>query len=191
MGATAEAALRIGIIGWDSNAISLAEGWVGEHRLIVGMPDPDGLCGRAVEQALPRAMLLEVEDASGADLVVLTVPATAVARTAIQMGDLEGRILVDCSWGPEDPHLGEQSGAEALQLLMPNARVVRAVPYEAWTLTNGVHLCGDEDEAVDRVSELFESAGWQVSRIGVLRRARSLKRVHATRHEDGPLHVVS
>ena len=187
-----EVVLRIGIIGWEDEAVSLAQGWVGHHRLIVGTPDPEGRRGEQLASLLGRALVLEVEDASGADVVVLCVSNSDLARTALQMGDLEGRILVDCTWGPPDPHLGEQSTAEALQVLMPNARVVRAMPEAGtWSEKGSAMLCGDEADAVAKVAELLQDAGWAPVQLGVLRLARKLGRVNVGRHDGERLHIVS
>jgi predicted dinucleotide-binding enzyme len=122
---------------------------------------------------------MDIEDAAGADVVILAVSTAEMTRHALNMGDLEGRVLIDCTWGPTDPHLGEMSGAEALQRLMPNARIVRAVPWTAWDDAKGVNLCADESQAMDAAADVFESMQLTVSRIGELRRARSLDRVHA------------
>jgi len=183
--------VRIGVIGWEDEALSLARSWSQDHHIIFGLADPHSLRAAELEEALPKALVLDIEDASGADLLVLAVPAAHLVRTALMMGDLEGRILVDCSWGPEDPHLGKVSAAEALQQLMPNARVVRGIPFSDWSEPKGLHLCGDEQEAVDLVADLFLSVGWQVSRPGGLRRTRSLRKVHASPLTAGPVHRVS
>jgi 8-hydroxy-5-deazaflavin:NADPH oxidoreductase len=127
--------------------------------------------------------------ATGADLIVLAVPSTAIAGIADELyGVVEGTIVVD----PTNPLLPDLSGllpaeasvAEEIPALMPGAIVVKAfntVLSKRITdpVVDGVRLdglyAGDDDAAKATVRELIALAGFRPIDAGPLTFARTLE----------------
>jgi predicted dinucleotide-binding enzyme len=134
-----------------------------------------------------------VEAIAGADIVFLAVPGSAALEVARSLGDLGGKIVVDCNnpltWqeGPVWAPPPEGSLAQAIQKAAPNARVVKgfnvfgAEFHENPKLAGGaavdVFLAADDAEAKRRVAALGERAGFHVVDAGPLRNAGVLENV--------------
>jgi len=129
------------------------------------------------------------EDLSGADVIVLAVPAEAVADWAGTAGArLDGKVVVD-STNPltgdfSDLFTAGTSVAETLQAAAPRAKVVKAFnTFFASLLTapeqDGApleaYLAGDDAAARQTVADLARSLGFTPRDAGRLRMARSLE----------------
>jgi NADPH-dependent F420 reductase len=139
-----------------------------------------GASGNGVVAARPQARSGEAtvprgasnEEAASQELVVVATPWDAAVVTAAPLaGRLEGKVVVSVAnalvrrGGEFEPLVGSRgSVAVALQAALPGAAVVAAghhlpapllerleEPVEA-----DVVVCGDRDDAVQRVAELFE-----------------------------------
>jgi predicted dinucleotide-binding enzyme len=104
-----------------------------------------------------------VETAAAGDVVVLALPARAVADVVAEAGSLEGKVLIDAtnnvSGGP---------GGLEIAALMPGARYVKALNTVFSTFMHDTRLerpaslvlCGDDEEAKRVVSGLVEELGF-------------------------------
>jgi predicted dinucleotide-binding enzyme len=127
-----------------------------------------------------------VEQASGADIVVLAVPWGRVAE-AVRGLKWKGQVVVDAT-NDFDP-------SELVAGLVPGARVVKAAntlaaavlgsdPHEAGG-TRVIFLSGDDADAKSEMIALFQDAGFSAIDLGDLATGGKMQQVH------GPLAGVN
>lgn len=139
--------------------------------------------GKAETSSIPEA-------AKWADVIFLAVPANAAIEAARSMGDISGKVLVDCNnplkWedGPVHAPPPEGSLAAALAKAFPAARVVKGFStfgaefHLDPKLGNGsidVQLAGDDAQAKELVSSIATRAGFTPIDVGPLRNAAHLE----------------
>jgi predicted dinucleotide-binding enzyme len=126
------------------------------------------------------------EAISGADLVILAVPASALGEVAREIGNsAAGKVVVDVSNRPTpDPAGASTSLAEELQAQLPKSRVVKAFNTAfAWRQANpsvsGIAVDGfvaaDDAAAKQTVLDVVESIGFRPVDAGSLAAARTLE----------------
>jgi NADPH-dependent F420 reductase len=128
--------------------------------------------------------------AAAADVVMLAVPGKAAVEAAAALGDLAGKVVVDCtnpvawSGGPVWAPPAEGSNAAALATVLPGARVVKAFNtfgaefHADPTLPGGpvdVQIAGDDADARRTVSAIAERLGFTPIDVGPLRNAALLE----------------
>jgi 8-hydroxy-5-deazaflavin:NADPH oxidoreductase len=145
---------------------------------IIGAGRIGGNAGRLFEQAGHEVFLgsreTVAEAAAFSDVVMLSVPWTAVDDVVATTGSLAGKIVIDTTnpYGPGGVQdLGGRSAGRFNAERMPGARIVRAFN----TLTSGfqgeaagrngdervaLFLSGDDEEAKALVSGLIEEIGF-------------------------------
>ena len=124
--------MRIAVIGTGKMGSALGAQLVrAGHEVRVGSRDAERGWRRALE--IHAAFGGGYRDAvEGSDAVLLAVPWAAAWETLIVLGDLDGRILIDVTnpflagSSKEQIQFPGSSGAEQLQALAPDARVVKA-----------------------------------------------------------------
>jgi 8-hydroxy-5-deazaflavin:NADPH oxidoreductase len=121
-----------------------------------------------------------------ADLVILAVPATALATVAQDIGaSAAGKVVVDVSNRPTpDPSGATTSIAEELQARLPDSTVVKAFntafasrqaePYLSGIAADGF-VAGDDAAAKQTVLDVVESIGFRPVDAGSLAVARTLE----------------
>ncbi len=187
--------MRLAIIGTGNVGAALGSRWAasGRHQVTFGTRNP------ASEKA--RALI----DRSGGEARVASPPAAAVAAQTVvlatpwgvtrevldALGELDGKILVDCTNPLSEDLSGltleaDTSAAEQVARWAPEARVVKAfnttgaanmadADYGAARLM--MPLCGDDDAAKAEVAALAEELGFEPVDAGPLRRARQLEQL--------------
>ncbi len=166
---------KIAIIGKGNVGSALAEGLrKAGHEIRFGSTDPKEPVGAA---------------AAWGDVVILAVPWTAHGSIAKAAGKaFEGKTVVDVSniLSPSyDLAIGfTTSGAEELQKLVPQARVVKAFnTVFAETMKTGhmhgepltIFVAGEDQGAKDTVRKLAEDIGFDSVDAGPLKSARYLE----------------
>lgn len=160
------------------------------HDVLVGSRDP--------ERAREKAEAIHAcfggsygAAAAGAEAVILAVPWQAVPQTLDVLGDLAGTILIDVTnpfkeGGADEQHeYAGSSGAELIQEMEPQARVVKAwnhvysailrrPPDFGGTIAT-VFVAGDDSEAKEVVMGLISDIGWEPADAGPLSSARYLE----------------
>lgn len=170
-------------------AIRLAEAG---HEVVLG-EGRDG--SSSVSQALTRSSKLvaaPLEAAvAGAEVVFLATPFQVNREVLTPLAEtLAGKVLVDCT-NPVGPGLthglrSERSGAELVQGLVPQARVVKAFsiygyenleqpPPPTASVKPAMLFCGDDAEARRQVAPLIEAVGFEPVDVGGLAQALHLE----------------
>jgi 8-hydroxy-5-deazaflavin:NADPH oxidoreductase len=149
----------------------------------------------AVRQAQARNAALKAlpmdQAVREAEVVFLATPFAANAQVVPPLAQaLAGKVLVDCT-NPVGPGLSHglqsvQSGAQALQALAPQARVVKAFTiygyenlennaYPGQGATPAMFFCGDDAAAKATVAGLITQLGWVPLDVGGLPQALHLE----------------
>lgn len=128
--------------------------------------------------------------AASADVVMLAVPGNVAVEAARALGDLTGKVVVDCtnpvawSGGPTWTPPTEGSNAAALAAALPGARVIKAFNtfgaefHGDPTLPGGpvdVQIAGDDEDARHTVAAIAQRAGFTPIDVGPLRNAALLE----------------
>ncbi|MFF3318551.1 NADPH-dependent F420 reductase [Streptomyces sp. NPDC003035] len=180
--------MRIGILGTGNMAEALGGPWSrAGHEILVG--------GRAPERARALAERIGArpgtlhEAAHFGDAALLALPYDAVSGVLAEVGELRGRVLIDCT-NAIGPGLvlttGEGPGAARRIAAATGARVVKAfnhVTPAVWSRTPPVFadgpltvpLCGDDEEALALVATLAKDMGCAPLVVGPLARADLLE----------------
>jgi hypothetical protein len=139
--------------------------------------------GKAEGTSIPEA-------AKWADVIILAVPGNAFMEATQAMGDLSGKVLVDCNnpikWddGPVHTPPPEGSITAALAKAYPTARVVKAfntfgaefhLDPKVGNMSIDVQIAGDDAEAKALVSSIASRAGFTPVDVGLLRNAAHLE----------------
>lgn len=182
-------ALRIAIIGTGNVGTPLGRRLAAlGYQVTFGARDvaaaTERLTGIDARVALPH------EAAATADVVLLTVPATAAIGSAQALHLRPGTILVDCTnplrWdgGPVWAPPAEGSMAAALAAALPDVRVVKGFSHFGAEIHDDpivgglpadMFVAGDDAEAKATVTELANALGYHTLDAGPLRNASLLE----------------
>lgn len=168
------------------------------HQIIYGSRTPE----REDVQALVAttgngaSATTPAEAARQAEIVVLALPWDVAEEVTIGLGDLSGKIIID----PINPRLvGEDgwrdypsytSNAERIQILAPNAKVVKAFStFSLDTMTDPsindhtvtIPLVGNDSEAKAVVAEICEALGFETMDFGPVRYAHIVEGLYLLR----------
>ena len=184
--------MRIAIIGTGSVGSALARGWVrAGHEVSLGVRDPASQKVAALVEETRASALDPATAAAGSDVVVLALPWTAAEDAVKSLGDLRGKVIIDCM-NPlvmRDGVLGldrgySTSGAEALAEWVPGARVVKTLNQVGAELMDKagalagrplMFIAGDDADAKQVATMLVEALGFEPLDAGDLRQARLLE----------------
>ena len=190
--------MKIAIIGAGKVGSALGKAWAkAGHYIIFGVRDPAG--GKTKP---PLAEIGEAATAStvpeavrSAEVIVLATPWDAVPAVINAMGDVRGKIIIDCTnplslnaEGSLSLSLGSStSGAEEVARLATGARVAKAFNTYGWEnfadssypgygdVKPIMFYCSDDDGAKEAVEKLAKDLGFEPLDTGGLGMARSLE----------------
>jgi predicted dinucleotide-binding enzyme len=184
--------MRIAIIGAGNVGGTLGQGWAkAGHEIVFGVRDTsDPKLKELLAAASGRANAASVKDAAAAaDVIVLTVPWGAEQDALKAAGNLQGKILLDCT-NPLKPDLSglthgfTTSGGEQVAAWAPGARVVKIFNTTgAGNMGDPVYpggasmmlYCGDDPAAKKVASQLATALGFESYDLGPLQEARLLE----------------
>jgi 8-hydroxy-5-deazaflavin:NADPH oxidoreductase len=188
--------MRIAVIGAGSVGTALAEAFAhAGHTVTVGTRNPAKAGATALAEASGGGIRVtgyrEAVDSS--ELVVLAVPGRLVVEIVAGIGPdaFGGKLVIDptnpvvvTDEGVTSAFAEDDSAAEALQRLLPDARVVKAFnQIEAANMLDRLpeekrpmRIAGDDEAAKAIVAGLLEAFGWKIRDLGPLTRARALER---------------
>ena len=184
--------MKIAILGTGNVGASLGTHWAkAGHQVVFGSRDPAAAKVQEVICRANPAMCAELPHVSvqDADVIVLAVPWTRAQELLASLGDLTGRIIIDCT-NPLKPDLsglethGGPSAAEQIAGWAKGAHVVKAFNTASTKVmkdpTFGEHratmfYCGDDSEAKRTVHDLVEAIGFEPVDAGPLSSAHYLE----------------
>lgn len=184
--------MQIAIIGTGRVGSALASGLAGtEHRVTLGARDPQAAKVAVLAARAGAAVLIPHTAAAQADLVMLALP-WAAARSAIEgLGDLTGKIIVDCMnpLGMRDGRMDllighDDSGGETVARWLPGAEVVKTLNQVGAEIIEDARrlplppvmfMAGDSATAKSEVGTLLAEIGFEPLDAGDLRAARLLE----------------
>lgn len=191
--------MKIAIIGAGNVGGALGKAWAkAGHYIIFGVRNPGK--GKTqppiLEIGAAAASEVTVPDAArAADIIVLATPWPAVPDAITAMGDIRGKVLIDCTNplslngdGSLSLSVGSTtSGAEEVEKLATGALVVKAFnTYGGENFANSSYpnaadlkpvmfICGDHDTAKETTAKLAVDIGFEPVDTGGLGMARSLE----------------
>lgn len=180
--------MRIAVIGAGHVGRALGQGWLKRgHELRFGVPRP----GDDKYRDLPVAPMRPADAAKNAEAIVLATPWTATEAAIKDLGDLSGRIVIDCTnplgMGPEglDLVLGHDiSGGEKVAQWAKGAAVFKAfnttgasnlADPSRYHPTPIMFVAGDDAATKAKVMGLVRDIGFAPRDAGPLRMARLLE----------------
>lgn len=178
--------MQIAIIGAGNVGRALATSLTrAGHDVTISAAHPEH-AREAATQTGATAAPSNAAAAKDAQLVVLAVPATALADVAKELsGDLDGKVVVDVSNRPTPSAEGPATSiAEELQEQVPGAKVVKAfntlfASRQADPKVSGIpadaFVAGNDATAKQTVLDVVESAGFRPVDAGSLVSARTLE----------------
>lgn len=184
--------MKIAIIGTGHVGSAIAHGLARKgHTVILGARNPgaEGVTRLAAETGattmLPRAA------AEAAEVILLALPWAAATAAIADLGPLPGKVVIDCMnpLGVVDGALGlmighTTSGAEVVQSLLPQARVVKTLnQVGAEIMARNAQLphrpvqfiAGNDGAAKVVVADLLRDLGFDPLDAGDLTKARLLE----------------
>jgi NADPH-dependent F420 reductase len=182
--------VKIGIIGTGSMGKGLGFIWAQKnHEIMFGSRDPVNAEKLATTSGPNISGGTYNDAAQFADIVVLAVPWSAVKETIQILGDLNEKIIIDCT-NAVAPHLGglllghTTSAAERIAEWAKGAKIIKAFnSLGAENLTKlqfgsqnaSTFICGDDLGAKSIVRKLGEELDFDVVDAGPLENARLIE----------------
>lgn len=184
--------MKISVIGAGNVGRALGTGWAkAGHSIIFGVRDPNKPDVKAL-CAQTGATAASPEDAAReGNVVVLALPWSVAENAVKSLGDLQGKIVMDCMnpLAMKDGALGLErgystSGGEAVASWLPGAKVVKTFnQVGAEMMMEGARfetrpamfLAGDDENAKSIVSPLVGELGFEALDAGALKQARILE----------------
>jgi len=184
--------MRIGILGAGNVGGALGRVWTSKgHEVLFGLPEARGERTRKTLAALGSAARIgsNADAAAFGEILVLTVPWPAAHQAIESSGDLEGKMLIDCT-NPLAADLKgltvglNTSAGEQVAAWARGAGVVKAFNSIgagnightdfAGLVADGFY-CGDDAAAKATAKGLIADAGFNPVDVGPLRNARWLE----------------
>lgn len=174
--------MNLAIIGAGKVGSTLGRRWAqAGHEVTFGVRNPTDERSQTLASDSGGRVTTQADAAAGAEVVVLTVPFDAVPATVRELGDLSGKLLIDCTnavgTGYTPAVEGAASGAELVAGLAPGALVVKAFnsvgvgmlgDLELGAQRGATFICGDDEAAKATVRRLGEDLGFEVVDVGPL-----------------------
>ena len=179
---------RILVLGAGNVGRALGLGWLGQgHDVRFGVPDPS----KSKYKGIPAGRLHPADRLGDAEVIVIATPSTAVGQAVTALGDLTGRIIIDCTnavghgtgsmtWAPPP----EGSVAEQIAAVAKGAAVFKS--FNQTGTENMVHIAsfpqapamfvaGDDAAKKPLVMQLVSELGFEAIDAGPLIAARLLE----------------
>jgi predicted dinucleotide-binding enzyme len=184
--------MKLAILGAGSVGSTLGRAWAQQgHTVIFGVRDANALKVQALltEVGANAQATTLTDTAAQADVIVLTVTWNAMPEVVEALGELNGKVLLDCT----NPLVGNQldaalnlaqSGGEQVAAWFPNAKVVKIFNQVGWeTMANPQYdaeaatmfYAGDDAHAKQIASQLASALGFEPIDAGTLQASKFLE----------------
>jgi predicted dinucleotide-binding enzyme len=184
--------MKVAIIGAGNVGGALGRAWSrAGHAVVFGVRDPGTAEVRALVAETGAEAMAPAGAAAAGEVVVLALPWGAAEAAVRGLGDLAGKVVIDCmnplAMGPDGLGLDRghtTSGAETLAAWLPGARVVKTlnqVGAEVMADASGfahppvMFAAGDDVAAKAVALGLVRDLGFEALDAGALRQARLLE----------------
>jgi 8-hydroxy-5-deazaflavin:NADPH oxidoreductase len=184
--------MQIAIIGTGNVGAAIARGLKGKgHQVTLGARNPGAAEIQAFAQEAEATASPPAQAAAGAEIVILALPWNAAETAVKALGDLTGKIVIDCMnpLGMVDGALGltighTTSGGEIVAGWLPGAKVVKTLnQVGADIMARNDHLAsrpvqfvaGNDQAAKAIVMTLLADLGFDPLDAGDLAKARILE----------------
>ncbi|MBO6920328.1 MAG: NAD(P)-binding domain-containing protein [Rhizobiaceae bacterium] len=181
--------MDIAIIGAGRVGFTLATAWAkAGHQASLIVRDPSKI---ASEAARIGASAVKIGDMPDGKVIVLATPYAAAAEILKSLGNLAGKIIIDCTnpLGMVDGKFGlllghNTSGSETLAGVAPDARIVKTLNQvgaeimaaaKSFPTPPAMFMASDSEDAKDVVSRLLTDIGFDALDAGGLDKARLLE----------------
>lgn len=186
--------MKIAIIGSGNVGATIGSSWNNSgHEIIFGSRNPQDEKHIGLEK---YAQVVTISQAAAlAEVIVLAMPWQAAEEVIQEMGNaLDGKIVMDAT-NPLKPDLsglllsGNDSGGEQVARWAPNTKVVKALNSAfanvmAKPEINGIKstmlIAGDDEMALNTVSELVNDLGFQSQKMKGIENSRLIEMVGLT-----------
>jgi 8-hydroxy-5-deazaflavin:NADPH oxidoreductase len=187
--ASAQPAIKIGIIGAGRIGGTLGEHWVkAGHEVLLSSRNPDNLKGLADRLGPSARAATPREAAAFGEVILIAVPYGAVPQVGRDLAsEMRGKVVLDAANpfphrdGPAAEEARKKGAGIASAEYMPGVRLVRAFnTIPAGVLRGQAHrageriavpLAGDDQQALEIASRLVRDAGFEPVVVGPLARA--------------------
>lgn len=182
--------MKIGIIGTGNMGKGLGQILVEKnYEIMFGSRDPVNVLKLANSFGSNVSGGTYADAVQFGDIIILAIPWSSVKESIEAAGDLNGKILIDCT-NAVAPHLGgllvghTTSAAEKIAKWAEGAKVVKAfnslgsenlAKLQFGTQNASTFICGDDLEAKSVVRRLGEEIGFDVVDAGPLTNARLIE----------------
>ncbi|MFN3862865.1 MAG: NADPH-dependent F420 reductase [Erythrobacter sp.] len=184
--------MRIAIIGAGNVGTALARGLKGKgHSLTLGVRDPSSPKALALAGQSDAALAFPAAAAAASDIVILALPWWGAEEAVKGLGDLSGRIVIDCT-NPLAMVDGElvlsmghnSSGGETIAGWLPGARVVKTLNTVGAEMMEDnaalahrpvMFMAGDDAAAKACVAEILCDLGFEPLDAGDITKSRLLE----------------
>ena len=184
--------MNIAVLGTGGVGGTLGTRWAAAgHHVVYGSREPDHerirlLLQKGGERTRVEGLKTATADA---DVIVIALPWQVTRETIVAMGNLSGRVLIDCT-NPLKPDLSGldlpegTSAAEQIAAWSPGAHVVKAFNSASAKVMNDptfgsvpatMFYCGDDVTAKASVKQLIADLGFEPVDAGPLVCARYLE----------------
>jgi len=174
--------MKIGIIGGGNVSGTLGMLFAANgHDVVIGLRETSKLRDNAAkavqDHGAKRVTLQEAVDFG--EVIVLGVPGNAVPAMVKSLKHWEGKIVIDAN-NRFDVSESEQSLAQEIAELIPEARIVKAFNTIGTNRYNqpqidgatvSMFICGDDEEAKEKVGGLVKELGFDLVDVGFLKSA--------------------
>jgi hypothetical protein len=184
--------MKIAIIGTGNVGAAIAKGLHGKgHRVTLGVRSPDAVEAMALARSTGSLLALPADAAADSDVVILALPWNAVQDFLQGLGDLHGKVVLDCTnpLGMVDGQLGllfghDNSGGELVQGWLPKAQVVKSLNQVGAELMADnsqlphrpvMFMAGNDHAAKAMVAALLTDLGFDPLDAGDIAKSRLLE----------------
>ncbi len=184
--------MKIAIMGSGRVGSALARAWSAQgHTILLGVRDPAGDHARDLAMTTEVKAMTPKDAAAAGDVIVLALPCNAAEALISGLGDLTGKIVIDCmnpiTMGPQGMALERghsTSGGETVQAWLPKTRVVKTLNQVGAEIMASAHdmpvapvmfMAGDDQDAKQIVHDLLSDIGFEPLDAGGIEKARLLE----------------